>query len=83
MSELEQLRNDSKRVVGMNQTLKAIQDGRAKLVFVAADADRHIIDKIKELCTIRAVEIFYADNMKQLGSACSIAVGAAVACLLF
>lgn len=72
----------SNKTVGVKQSSKAIESGLAKLAFIAKDADERIIFKLKELCQKNSVEIIYIDNMKQLGKACSIEVGSAVACIL-
>jgi len=55
---------------------------KAKQVFIAKDADEHVVARIKELCIKNNIPIVYVDTMKQLGKACNIDVGASVACLL-
>ncbi|MCX7842033.1 MAG: ribosomal L7Ae/L30e/S12e/Gadd45 family protein [Clostridia bacterium] len=72
----------SKKVVGIKQSAKALENGTAALVFVARDADPRVIKGIIELCTKNSVEIVYEESMKQLGKACGIEVGAAVACIV-
>ena len=78
---LEELRRGPK-VAGVKQTKRAIQDGTARLVFLAQDADPRVVDPIAELCRERAVPVDRAAGMKELGSACGIAVGSAAAALL-
>lgn len=78
---LESLK-DVNKAVGVKQTVKAIEKGSAKLVFVAKDADERVVGKVVELCKKDSIEIKYVDTMKMLGKACNIDVGAAVACTL-
>ena len=78
---IESLRNGNK-IVGVKQTIKAVEKGSAKMVFVAKDADERVVGKIVELCKKDNIQITYVESMKQLGKACNIDVGAAVACTL-
>lgn len=78
---LESLKN-SKKTVGLKQTVKAVETGSAKIVFIAKDADEKLIDGLKELCHTNEVEVVFVENMKQLGKACGIEVGAAAVSLL-
>lgn len=78
---LEQLKN-GKCTVGVKQSLKALQKHEVKCIFIAKDADARIVEPIKAMGETNGIEIVYIENMKQLGKACSIEVGAAVACLL-
>lgn len=72
----------SHKVVGVKQSVKAIEGGTVKMVFIACDADEKIVNSIKLLCQNNSVQFVSVDTMKQLGKACEIEVGAAVACLL-
>ncbi|MGB4266583.1 MAG: ribosomal L7Ae/L30e/S12e/Gadd45 family protein, partial [Limnochordia bacterium] len=38
------------KVVGTKQTLKALEAGRAGLVYIAKDADTHVTNPVKENC---------------------------------
>lgn len=78
---IENLKN-CKKTVGIKQSLRAIESGTAKIVYIARDADEKVVNSIKESSGSNSLEIVYVDNMKQLGKACGIEVGAAVACLL-
>jgi large subunit ribosomal protein L7A len=78
---LENLKT-GKKTVGIKQTLKAVENGTAKTVYIAQDADEKVVLALKELCQKNSVEIIYAENMKQLGKACGIEVGAAAISLL-
>ncbi|HEY9059156.1 MAG TPA: ribosomal L7Ae/L30e/S12e/Gadd45 family protein [Pseudobacteroides sp.] len=72
----------SKKTIGIRQSLKAVENGIAGTVYIAKDADEKVVRNIKELCSVSSIEIVYIDTMKQLGKACGIEVGAAVACVL-
>jgi len=74
------LRTD--RIVGTKQTLKALEAGEVKLVYLAKDADTRITEPVIERCKQMGIEIEYVETMAELGRACGIDVGAAVACLL-
>lgn len=78
---LEELRQGPK-VAGVKQTRRALQDGKARLVFLARDADPRVTDPIAELCREKNVPVEQEAGMKELGSACGIAVGSAAAALL-
>ena len=66
------------KVVGLNQTKKAVNNGRAKKIFAAKDADEQFILQIKRLCQNKSVEIDESMTMEELGAACKIDVGCAV-----
>ena len=70
------------KVVGVKQLKKALRDGAAQKVFVAEDADPKLTDPICESCQSAAVPVESVPTMAELGKACGIEVGAAVAALL-
>lgn len=78
---LDTLKN-SNRVVGIKQSLKALQTEDVVKVYIAKDADERLLRTIKEICNEKSIEIEYIDSMKTLGKACGIEVGSAVVCLL-
>ena len=51
------MRELSKRVVGVKQTRRAIQEGRAIRVYLAADADPMITDPLAALCEAAAIPV--------------------------
>ncbi|WP_274365230.1 ribosomal L7Ae/L30e/S12e/Gadd45 family protein [Paenibacillus thermotolerans] len=67
--------------IGTKQTTKAVEQGRAAKVFVARDADPKLTAKIINLAKKTGVEVAYVDTMKQLGKACGIDVGTAMAAI--
>lgn len=67
------------KVIGTKQTHKALETGKAKVVYIARDAESKVTSSITEYCSKANVRIVYVDTMAQLGQACGIDVGAAVA----
>ena len=78
LSELD----NSSRVTGVKQSRKAVEEGRAKKVFLALDADPAVTEPLEDLCGEKNVPAEYAGTMVEMGKACGISVGAAVAALL-
>ncbi len=78
---LAHLKN-SKKAVGLKQSLKALQNSEVKTVIIAKDADERIIEEVKDVCDKNEIEVIYVDEMKKLGKACNIDVGASVVCIL-
>lgn len=72
----------AKKVVGIKQCKKAIKDGTAEKVFYAADAERRLTGPIIESCAQAGIECTAVDTMGELGAACGIEVGAAVAAMM-
>ena len=72
----------ARRVVGTKQTMKAIQAGQAELVYLARDADEHVTGPVRRECAARGIAVVEEETMAELGKACSIEVGAAVACVM-
>lgn len=78
---LERLKGENK-VIGIKQSLKAVEGGTVEIVFIANDAEEKVVKDLKELCIKNNIEIMYVETMRQLGKACGIEVGAATACIL-
>lgn len=78
---LDTLKNSNK-AVGIKQSLKAVANGNASLVFIARDADERVTGNLRELCMAKGIRIEYVDTMKQLGKAVGIEVGASAVCIL-
>lgn len=79
---LERLKAARKKTVGSKQTVKAIQRGAARAVFVAQDADGAVTREVLAALQGKGIEVFYVDTMVALGKACGIEVGAATAAIL-
>lgn len=78
----ERLLTARSKTVGAKQTLKAVEKGLAQVVYVARDADRHVVQPIIDGCQRRGIEVVYVDTLRTLGRYCRIDVGAATAALL-
>lgn len=78
---LEELTGKS-RVVGVKQSRRAIAQGQAAKVFLARDADPVLLESLAKSCEENGVPMEGNCTMAQLGAACRISVGAAVAVLL-
>lgn len=70
---------NSKMVVGSKQLRKALENGRAKFVYLAENADPAITEPIVAKCEHNHVSYAWVRTMQELGSACGIDVGAAAA----
>ena len=79
---LDALRDARRRAVGAKETLKAVQNGEAKIVYLALDADEHVLRPLRAALARRPVTVYEAESMKALGRACGIEVGAAAAAVL-
>ena len=69
-------------VVGAKQLKKAVKAGRAKVVFLAENADPAVTEPLEKLCTANHIQVTWVHSMAELGRACGIEVGAAAAALL-
>ncbi|MBO8136891.1 MAG: ribosomal L7Ae/L30e/S12e/Gadd45 family protein [Desulfotomaculum sp.] len=78
----ERIAKAREKTVGAKQTKKAIDKERAKVVLVAKDAERHVIEPIMNACKEKNIPIIEVDSMKKLGKACNIEVRCAVASIV-
>lgn len=79
---LERLKQARKKTIGTKQTVKAIDKGTAREVFLARDAEEHITRDVLRAAREKGIEITMVDSMAALGKACGIDVGAAAAAIL-
>lgn len=79
---MQELKASHKRIVGLKQTLKAIRNGTAKRVYVAENADNFIKQSVFDACSDKKLQIIYVNNMKELGDACGIDIGASTAAII-
>lgn len=70
---------ESKKVVGTKQTIKVLEKGTAKVVYIAQDADERIIRQIIDLAEGQNLPVVTVDTMVQLGKECNIEVRTATA----
>lgn len=78
---LSELLNGSK-AIGLKQSQRAVCDGLALGAWVALDAEDHVTRPFLALCEQHAVPVHTVATMQELGAACGIDVGAAVAVAL-
>lgn len=72
----------AEKVVGVKQLRKALQSGRAGHVFLAENADPSLTADLRRQCSQQSVPCTWVATMADLGKACGIDVGAAVAAVL-
>ncbi len=71
-----------KKTVGTKQTLKAIERGESKTVYVAEDAERRVVEPIIQMCEKKGIPVVRVASMRELGRACGIKVGCASAAVI-
>ncbi|NLJ84173.1 MAG: 50S ribosomal protein L7ae-like protein [Halanaerobiaceae bacterium] len=79
---LAELSKSKNKVVGKKQTINAINEARAAVVFLAEDTDDHIKEEIIRLSEEKDISIIAVDSKIKLGRACGIDVPAACATIL-
>lgn len=70
------------RVAGTKQVLKAVSRRQLECVYIAADADEYLLDKLRSACDEAGIPVIETESMAELGEACGIDVGAACAGIL-
>lgn len=70
------------KVIGAKQVGRALRSGLARRVYLADNADPRVTEPIEVLCGQVNVPVERVSTMSQLGSACGIAVGSAVAAIV-
>lgn len=79
---MKELASAKARTAGIQQTLKAITQGRAQVVYLAQDADPELMESIRKAAQDKGLPIREVPTMKELGVACRIQVKAAAAAIL-
>ena len=79
----ETFKHAKQKTVGLKQTQRAMEKGIVRSVYMAQDAEAHVLRPILEWCNNHhQVERIEVPTMKELGKACGIEVGTAVAAIL-
>lgn len=78
---LEKLKTE-KKVVGIKQLRRALNEHRALVVFLADDADPALTEPIAARCAEEGVPVTQVSSMLELGRACQISVSASAAALV-
>ncbi|MCQ2749980.1 MAG: ribosomal L7Ae/L30e/S12e/Gadd45 family protein [Clostridia bacterium] len=73
---------NEKKVVGLKQTIRAIESGEARLVYIAEDCDMKLKEKIREIATKKKVKVVMVPTMEELGEASGVKVGSATVAIL-
>jgi len=79
---MQRLSKAAKKVAGLKQTIKAVENGSARLVFLARNADQKTRLPIEELCQSKGILVVEVDSMNDLGKASGIQIGTAAAAIL-
>ena len=84
LSELKKLVNNSLKIVGKKQVLKAIifSLDKVKFVILAKDAQIEVVEPIIDLCNAKKVQVYYAPTKQELGQIAGIEVNASVIAIL-
>jgi len=69
----------SRIIIGVKQTLRAMKNGEISEVYIAEDADRHITNQVIELAEEQSIPYTSVPSKKDLGIACGIDVGTSTA----
>ena len=76
---LTPLRQATARVVGTKQLLRALDESKVTMAFVAADADPFLTKRVTDRCLDRGIPCLDTASAKEIGEACGIDVPAAAA----
>ncbi len=76
-STIKDLIADKPKVIGLKQVLRHVSELGLSKIYLASDADAHIIDALEHAATRYAVPIDRAFSKKVLGKTCGIDVDAA------
>ena len=70
------------KLIGTKQVLRAVNEGKLKKAYIAKDSDADIREKLIAACNKQGIPYEEILSMLDLGRACGIEVGAAVAGVL-
>ncbi|PKM52724.1 MAG: 50S ribosomal protein L7ae-like protein [Firmicutes bacterium HGW-Firmicutes-7] len=70
------------RVVGTKQTLRVLENGTAKVLYVAKNAQKQVTLRVIELAESKSIPIVYIETMEELAQACDVEVKTATAALI-
>lgn len=78
---MHDLKNGSK-VIGTKQTLRALQNGLVKTLYVAQNAQKQVTLQAIEIAESKGIPIVFIDTMEELGELCEVEVKTATAALI-
>ena len=70
------------KVTGAKQVSRALKADKVLRVYLAADADPRITQPVEAMCQNEDIPVEQVATMAELGAACGISVGSAVAAML-
>ena len=70
------------KVIGIKQSMKAVEKDQVVSVYIAEDADSRMILPLQQVCLARKIPVVSGSSMEELGVACGIDVGAAAIAIL-
>ncbi|MBQ3055579.1 MAG: ribosomal L7Ae/L30e/S12e/Gadd45 family protein [Oscillospiraceae bacterium] len=73
---------DKQFLVGVKQSRRALKDGLVQTAYLAQNVEDSVRIPLETLCKELGVPVIEVPTMQELGSACGISVGAAVAVVL-
>ena len=71
-----------RKVIGIKQSIKAIENGEGVILYVAHDADVKLINPLIDLAKKSGIEVKSVETMKKLGKMCGIDVKSAATLIL-
>lgn len=79
---MEELRNAAKKAVGSKAVLRALKAGEAVKVYIAADTDTFLYQKVVRAVEEAGLRPVRVESGKELGKCCGLEIGCAAAALL-
>ena len=70
------------KVIGIKQSIKAVEKGSAVIVYIADNADGRLVSPLQQACCSHDVAVVTGHSMEELGKACGIDVSAAAVTIL-
>jgi len=64
----------SRIIIGMKQTLRAMKNGEVSEVYIAMDADQHLTQQVVMLAEQLGITCHHVDSKKKLGMVCGVEV---------
>lgn len=81
--DIQTIKEAKNKIIGLKQTLRAIQQDKVQVVYIANDIEEHILRQITEICQQKAIPLIPLNvNQNEVGRFCQIEVGAAVVSLI-
>lgn len=79
---LGELIEAQEKVVGLKEVTKSAQEGKLRRIYIAADADRALVNQLTGLAEACQIEAVLVPTKRELGEAAGIDVDSACAALL-